>query len=68
MKGAYIRDSHCGNASPLTGDCIIGCDPGRCDRSPEQRRVANEESARLFALTPKRHTVSGSDAADDDDL
>lgn len=34
QKGTFRRIGYCGNTSPITGECIIGCDPGWCEKHP----------------------------------
>ena len=41
MDDIYLRDSYCGNSSPITGACMAGCRPGWCMKSSETRKREN---------------------------
>lgn len=44
-KGHWRRLGHCGNASPITGECMLGCDPGWCKQTPEAQQAETKRHA-----------------------
>lgn len=50
-NGHWQRLGHCGNASPITGECMLGCDPGWCIRTPEAQQAETKRHREWFQST-----------------